>query len=214
MYKTTGTCLSVCASVSLCVCVFVTLCACVCHLLQTLELCLLQILYWTIWVTGKKNHPHAASSLHPCMPHMTPSLPTKPSDSPHAGVLGLLLFIPCFELGSGLYGDYPPMNEAGLQMLHDMYLDTGNTTGFWEALHVYQGSSSYRLVGHLLRKYLVCMCRCSFWHCMWRACACCYTYLHMRAAACEQEALHECKGGSANYMQARQAWATDVPMTA
>ena len=61
------------------------------------------------------------------------------------GVLGLLLFIPCFELGSGLYGDYPPMNEAGLQMLHDMYLDTGNTTGFWEALQAYQGSSSYRL---------------------------------------------------------------------
>ena len=44
------------------------------------------------------------------------------------------------------------MNEAGLQMLHDMYLDTGNTTGFWEALQAYQGSSSYRLVGELLRK--------------------------------------------------------------
>ena len=81
-------------------------------------------------------------------------------------MLGLLLFIPCFELGSGLYGDYPPMNEAGLQMLHDMYLDTGNTTGFWEALQAYQGSSSYRLVGDLLRKCLVCIWRCLFWPCL------------------------------------------------
>ena len=56
------------------------------------------------------------------------------------------MFIPAFELGSGLYGDYPPMNEAGLQMLHDMYLDTGNTTGFWEALQAYKSSSTYRLV--------------------------------------------------------------------
>lgn len=64
----------------------------------------------------------------------------------HAGVLGLLLLIPCFQLGSGLYGDYPPMNQAGLQMLHDMYLDTGNTTGFWEAVKDYRGSSTYRLV--------------------------------------------------------------------
>ena len=63
-----------------------------------------------------------------------------------AGVLGLLLFIPAFELGSGLHGNYPPMNEAGLQMLHDMYLDTGNTTGFWEALQAYKSSSTYRLV--------------------------------------------------------------------
>ena len=63
-----------------------------------------------------------------------------------AGVLGLLLLIPCFQLGSGLYGDYPPMNQAGLQMLHDMYLDTGNTTGFWEALKDYRRSSTYRLV--------------------------------------------------------------------
>lgn len=61
-------------------------------------------------------------------------------------MLGLLLFIPCFELGSGLYGDYPPTNEAGLQMLHDVYLNTGNTTGFWGALQAYQDSSSYRLV--------------------------------------------------------------------
>lgn len=38
------------------------------------------------------------------------------------------------------------MNEAGLQMLHDMYLNTGNSTGFWEAMHAYQASSSYRLV--------------------------------------------------------------------
>ncbi len=105
----------------------------------------------------QEDHPHAASSLTPCMTHMTHTLLTEPTDSPHAGVLGLLLFIPCFELGSGLYGDYPPMNEAGLQMLHDMYLDTGNTTGFWEALHAYQGSSSYRLVGDLLRKYFACM---------------------------------------------------------
>ena len=63
-----------------------------------------------------------------------------------AGVLGLLLFIPCFSLGSGLYGDYPPMHDAGLKMLHDMYLDTRNTTGFWEALQVYRDSSAYRLV--------------------------------------------------------------------
>ena len=63
-----------------------------------------------------------------------------------AGVLGLLLLIPCFQLGSGLYGDYPPMNQAGLQMLHDMYLDTGNTTGFWEAVKDYRGASTYRLV--------------------------------------------------------------------
>ncbi len=109
------------------------------------------------------------------MTHMTHSLLTKSTDSPHAGVLGLLLFIPCFELGSGLYGDYPPMNEAGLQMLHDMYLDTGNTTGFWEALHAYQGSSSYRLVGGLLRKCLVCMWRCLFWYCMLH-----YVSAHMR----------------------------------
>ena len=38
------------------------------------------------------------------------------------------------------------MNQAGLQMLHDMYLDTGNTTGFWEALKDYRRSSTYRLV--------------------------------------------------------------------
>lgn len=63
-----------------------------------------------------------------------------------AGVLGLLLFIPCFSLGSGLYGDYPPMHDAGLKMLHDMYLDSRNTTGFWEALQVYRDSSAYRLV--------------------------------------------------------------------
>ena len=64
----------------------------------------------------------------------------------HAGVLGLLLLIPCFQLGSGLYGDYPPMNQAGLQMLHDMYRDTGNTLGFRDALSDYQESSTYRLV--------------------------------------------------------------------
>ena len=62
------------------------------------------------------------------------------------GVLGLLLLIPCFQLGSGLYGDYSPMNKAGLRMLHDMYRDTGNTTGFWEAVLDYQSSSTYRLV--------------------------------------------------------------------
>ena len=38
------------------------------------------------------------------------------------------------------------MNKAGLQMLHDMYRDTGNTTGFWEATLDYQSSSTYRLV--------------------------------------------------------------------
>lgn len=38
------------------------------------------------------------------------------------------------------------MHDAGLKMLHDMYLDTKNTTGFWEALQVYRDSSAYRLV--------------------------------------------------------------------
>lgn len=38
------------------------------------------------------------------------------------------------------------MNQAGLQMLHVMYLDTGNTTGFWDAVKDYRGSSTYRLV--------------------------------------------------------------------
>ena len=112
---------------------------------------------------------------------MTHSLLTKSIDSTHAGVLGLLLFIPCFELGSGLYGDYPPMNEAGLQMLHDMYLDTGNTTGFWEALRAYQGSSSYRLVGEMLRKCLACMWRCLFCYCMLR-CVSANTRCSMRVA--------------------------------
>ena len=139
------------------------------------------------------------------MTHVTHLLLTMSTDSPHAGVLGLLLFIPCFELGSGLYGDYPPMNEAGLQMLHDMYLDTGNTTGFWEALHAYQGSSSYRLVGDLLCKYLVCMWRCLFWFCL----------MHLFDASCNctyqaQEALHECQAVSATCLHARQTCATDV----
>ena len=61
-------------------------------------------------------------------------------------MLGLLLLIPCFQLGSGLYGDYPPMNQAGLQMLHDTYRDTGNTTGFRDALSDYRETSTYRLV--------------------------------------------------------------------
>lgn len=72
-----------------------------------------------------------------------------------AGVLGLLLLIPCFQLGSGLYGDYPPMNQAGLQMLHDMYLDTGNTTGFWEAVKDYRQSSTYRLVCFSINPFTV-----------------------------------------------------------
>lgn len=38
------------------------------------------------------------------------------------------------------------MNQAGLQMLHDMYRDTGNTKGFRDALNDYRESSTYRLV--------------------------------------------------------------------
>ena len=83
------------------------------------------------------------------------TLPDQADSCCFTGVLGLLLFIPCFSLGSGLYGDYPPMHDAGLKMLHDMYLDTKNTTGFWEALQVYRDSSAYRLVASPLPCLLI-----------------------------------------------------------
>lgn len=39
------------------------------------------------------------------------------------GILTLLLIIPVFNIYSGLYGTYSPLDQGGLQMLHDLYLD-------------------------------------------------------------------------------------------
>ena len=63
-----------------------------------------------------------------------------------AGVLTLLLFIPCFNLNSGLYGDYPPLNKGGLQILHEQFVAEGNTPGLLQGIQVYQDSSEYVLV--------------------------------------------------------------------
>eukprot|EP00891_Asterochloris_glomerata_P009900 jgi/Astpho2/9900/e_gw1.00152.86.1_t len=62
------------------------------------------------------------------------------------GVLTLLLFIPCFNLNSGLYGDYPPLNKGGLQILHEQFVAEGNTPGLLQGIQVYQDSSQYVLV--------------------------------------------------------------------
>ncbi len=45
-------------------------------------------------------------------------------------ILTMLIVIPGFNWDSGLYGGYPYFSNSGLQILHDIYLDEGNTASF------------------------------------------------------------------------------------